>query len=69
MNTPEPLPCPFCESEEIHSARHMQVASTNFRYVACRRCGAHGPVGNGDVEAITLWNRRPVTAKPTGATP
>lgn len=46
-------PCPFCGSA---------VAAVIGSFVRCGSCGAVGPYGYTDQEAITRWNTRPAEA-------
>ena len=49
-------PCPFCGSEEV-----LLISST-ARWVRCPDCCVAGPVGEDNISAIRLWNKR-VTPK------
>lgn len=61
----QPAPCPFCGStvkmipNEI--ARHgsqFGVPNVDVFYAHCYECGADGPVGDSEIEAIRRWNDR-----------
>ncbi len=48
-NTAQMLPCPFCGSPGV-----AVVGS----FVRCGSCGAAGPFGNSEAEAVERWNVR-----------
>ncbi len=48
------LPCPFCGSTGV-----AVVGS----FVRCGTCGAAGPFGNSEAEAVERWNVRVLNAK------
>lgn len=60
----ELLRCPHCDSDSLEVYRFMQVARTDQRYVWCRCCDAHGPIGNGAAHAVELWNWRRAARAP-----
>ncbi len=48
-STAQMLPCPFCGSPGV-----AVVGS----FVRCGTCGAAGPFGNSEAEAVERWNAR-----------
>lgn len=49
-------PCPFCGSKKIE----IQEWDENIHgfWISCEDCGATGPNGSTEAEAIGRWNRR-----------
>jgi Lar family restriction alleviation protein len=46
-------PCPFCgEGEETY----VNATPTEQRYVVCDNCGAEGPYGDTEIDAIKAWS-------------
>ena len=52
--TVKPDGCPFCGAE----GTDVHVVQGNPRYCKCYVCGAQGPLGNNDSEAVVFWNDR-----------
>lgn len=52
--TVKPESCPFCGAE----GTDVHVVQGNPRYCKCYVCGAQGPLGNTDGEAVVFWNDR-----------
>ena len=51
---PKPDACPFCKSDDIEP-----VFVDGWKgWMICRDCGANGPDGRTEAEAIQLWNER-----------
>jgi Lar family restriction alleviation protein len=50
-------PCPFCWSEDVEPT-DQSCTSPPLRVIACRNCGAEGPVAQTDDKAWERWNRR-----------
>ena len=56
-------PCPFCGSEEVHTARTIldnwppNIAIANI-FVMCEGCGAAGRSETTEEKAVESWNRR-----------
>jgi len=49
--------CPFCGCNDNFA---ISSNGLEFYFVLCGFCGAEGPVGNIEEEALTLWNNRAV---------
>lgn len=55
MNEDTPLPCVFCESENV---KVKVTKDAKFVIVACGDCGAKGPETDYSPTAIIRWNRQ-----------
>lgn len=57
------IPCPFCGSRRLTTKRLWD----HYRFVACLRCKAAGPIGLTNEDAVARWNARnePDEAGPT----
>jgi Lar family restriction alleviation protein len=61
-----PADCPFCGMAEVAmhpndlaSAGHeMGVPNVSVFYAHCDHCGAEGPQGDSEQEAVSFWNQR-----------
>lgn len=58
MNDERLLPCPFCNGTSIWPETDRTGGVITFRYAACNKCWARGPVGVSDGECIEHWNIR-----------
>lgn len=58
--------CPFCRSADVGLVSYI---TTTGGYVECRNddCGAYGPSGETDADAIQKWNAAPRPAPKDGA--
>lgn len=57
----KPLPCPFCSGTRLRAVElpnYDATPSGNYA-VVCDGCGAHGPDGQSEDEALKAWGRRP----------
>ena len=52
--TVQPESCPFCDAP----GTDVHIVQGNPRYCKCYVCGAQGPLGNTDSEAVVFWNDR-----------
>ena len=52
----QPENCPFCNAP----GTDVHIVQGNPRYCKCYVCGAQGPLGNTDSEAVVFWNGRAV---------
>lgn len=50
----EPRPCPFCGCESVT----VKPVWKTYRFVACSKCKAGGPVCKTEDEAAKAWNKR-----------
>ena len=50
----QPESCPFCDAP----GTDVHIVQGNPRYCKCYVCGAQGPLGNTDSEAVVFWNDR-----------
>lgn len=52
-------PCPFCRVQDHITGLQLSVTSNGFEQftVFCDKCGAEGPIGVDEKEAIRLWNQ------------
>lgn len=50
----QPKNCPFCNAP----GTDVHIVQGNPRYCKCYVCGAQGPLGNTDSEAVVFWNGR-----------
>jgi len=48
--------CPQYASKELEVAE-VKTLTPTF-YVLCKECGANGPIGGSEKEAVKLWNGR-----------
>jgi len=48
-------PCPFCGCDDAETYRFMK---SGRHWTSCVACGADGPLGVSDTDAIAAWNRR-----------
>ncbi len=51
-------PCPFCRSRQL-SVEPYSTGKKPIFHVNCEKCGAAGPAGSSESDAVRLWNRRP----------
>lgn len=49
------LPCPFCGSEDLETARDKE---SDWWWVNCNSCRAAGPVMTINTDDVRGWNRR-----------
>lgn len=56
MSVAWPDPCPFCGSEQIEIIEWDE--NVHGFWVSCESCGASGPTGATDAEAVERWNNR-----------
>lgn len=55
---PDLLACPFCEGIKLQVSGG--TAHSSDAWVECSTCYAEGPYGCSEIEAIALWNYRPI---------
>jgi len=57
----EVLPCPWCRVAICDRMRGLEYDDDELA-VVCHACGAMGPEGHDEHEAVDLWNAMPRTA-------
>lgn len=55
----EAKPCPFCMHSTVTVYPTNPAWMDHCSYVMCENCGAEGPSGNDEDEALEKWNSRP----------
>ena len=57
---PELKPCPFCGGTKLHiNTTHQSPGLCDTVRCQDENCGAEGPLGINEAEAIKYWNKRP----------
>ena len=53
-------PCPFCGDKDLIDYEYQNYYSSPYcrLRVACRKCGARGPLCDSKEQAIDAWNKR-----------
>ncbi|MAF43449.1 MAG: hypothetical protein CMI54_04670 [Parcubacteria group bacterium] len=49
------LNCLFCESPHVEVVHDVDELS-DYHFVRCQACGAHGPEGGTKLAAVVRWN-------------
>ncbi len=49
--------CPFCGLDVVDYVASRAPEAIDGIQLQCDNCGARGPVGNDNAEALSLWNK------------
>lgn len=59
----KPEPCVYCEGTSVALLTLTRVTGEKLWAATCQTCQAAGPMALGPVQALTLWNHRPLVQK------